>query len=203
MQSLPISIYPIDSKPYGYSYGEWGARWWQWLFSIPRSKNPAFDPDGSNSNINQNNRNVFFLCQTYQERIYSIPNRTVTIPTQRSIFMPIINWVSVLHVDGETDNELAKVAKQRMDIVSNLEITINGRTIRDGLEGYRAQSPVFEIALPEDNIISLPPGITRAVSDGYWLFIKPLNNDIKLSSFGSCSSGLTKIGVNYMCTTDR
>src|ERR1044072_6268792 len=141
MQSLPISIYQIDSKPYGYSYGEWGARWWQWLFSIPRSKNPAFDPDGSNSNINQNNRNVFFLCQTYQERIYSIPNRTVTIPTQRSIFMPIINWVSVLHVDGETDNELAKVAKQRMDIVSNLEITINGRTIRDGLEGYRAQSP--------------------------------------------------------------
>ena len=67
MQSLPISIFPIHSKPFGYTYGEWSAMWWQWLLSIPKSKNPALDSTGANAHINQNYPNVFFLCQTYQE----------------------------------------------------------------------------------------------------------------------------------------
>jgi hypothetical protein len=197
MQSLSISIFPIHSKPLGYTYGEWSARWWQWLLSIPKSKNPALDSTGANAHINQIYPNVFFLCQTYQEGVPSIPNRTVTVPAGRSIFMPIINWISIMHNDGETDQELIQIANKRMDVVANLQITINELTLKDGLKEYRAQSAFFDIALPEDNIVALPPGLTRAVSDGYWLFLKPLEDNIKITSFGSCSSGLTKIGVSY------
>ena len=28
-------IFPINSKPFGLTYGEWAARWWQWALSIP------------------------------------------------------------------------------------------------------------------------------------------------------------------------
>jgi len=196
MLSIPLPIFPIDSKPFGHTYGEWSARWWQWLLSIPKSRNPAFDSTGAHANIDQNYPNVFFLCQTY-EGITSIPNRTVTVRTGRSIFMPIINWVSVLHTDGETDSELVEIANKRMDVVANLQLSINGRTVKEGLEKYRTQSPFFEVTLPENNIIGLSSGPIRAVSDGYWLFLKQLEGDTELTSFGSCSSGATKIGVNY------
>jgi hypothetical protein len=197
MQSLPISIFPIHSKPFGYTYEEWSAKWWQWLLSIPKSKNPALDSTGANAHINQNYPNVFFLCQTYQEGVPPIPNRTVTVPAGRSIFMPIINWISIMHNDGETEQESIQIANKRMDVVANLQISINELTVKNGLEKYRAQSAFFEIALPEDNILALPSGLIRAISDGYWLFFKPLEGDTKITSFGSCSSGATRIGVSY------
>jgi hypothetical protein len=197
MQSLPISIFPIHSKPLGYTYEEWSARWWQWLLSIPKSKNPAFDSTGANANINQNYPNVLFLCQTYEEGAPFVPKRTVAVLAGSSIFMPIINWISVLHIDGESEQESVEIANKRMDVVANLQITINGLTVKNGLEEYRVQSPFFGVTLPEGNILGSPSGLIRAVSDGYWLFFKPLQDDTKISSFGSCSSGVTKIGVNY------
>lgn len=196
MQSLPLPIFPIDSKPCGLTYSEWSTKWWQWLLSIPKSNNPAFDSTGNYANVNQNDPNVFFLCQTI-ESVASVPNRTITLPANRSIFMPIINWISTLHKDGETDREMIAIAKERMDVVANLEVTINGTTIKEGLEKYRAQSPFFDIILPEDNIVEVPAGPTRCISDGYWIFLEPLKKGTKLSSFSSCSSGVTKIRVSY------
>ena len=48
-------------------------------------------------------------------RITSVPNRTVNVPEGRSIFLPIINWISILHIDGETDHQLIEIATKRMD----------------------------------------------------------------------------------------
>ena len=77
MKPVPISIFPVNSKPFGCTFEEWSARWWQWLLSIPKSINPAFDSTGANANINQDNIEVFFLCQTYEEGGPPIPNGTV------------------------------------------------------------------------------------------------------------------------------
>jgi hypothetical protein len=30
-----FSIAPIKSRPYGKSYGQWGAEWWRWALSFP------------------------------------------------------------------------------------------------------------------------------------------------------------------------
>lgn len=155
------------------------------------------DSTGANANNNQNSPFVFFLCQTY-EGVNSVPDRSVEVPRGRAIFMPIINWISVLHNDGESDEELLDTARKRMDVVANLEITVNQVTIKEGLEKYRAQSPFFEFELYEDNnILGLPSGPKRAVSDGYWLFIEQPKFNVRLTTFGSCSSGATKIGVHY------
>lgn len=35
------AIFPPDIKPYGLTYAEWAARWWQMMFSIPIEDNPA------------------------------------------------------------------------------------------------------------------------------------------------------------------
>src|SRR5437899_3561486 len=32
-------VHPINSNPYGLSYGEWSAKWWQWVYSMPPQTN--------------------------------------------------------------------------------------------------------------------------------------------------------------------
>lgn len=196
MQALQSLIFPIDSRPFGFTYGEWSARWWQWVLRIPKQDNPLLDITGTNTNIEQKYPDVFFLCQTYEE-VDSIPHRTIKIESGRCIFMPIINWISIADHDGRNKRELFNTAKNRMDVIKDLEIIINGLTIKEGLHNLRAQSPFFDVVLPEENVAELPPGQKTAISDGYWLFVKGFNNDTKLSTLASCSSGATTIGVNY------
>jgi hypothetical protein len=202
-QPESVSLFPIDTRPYGLTYGEWSARWWQWLLSIPRSSSPAFDATGYNANVNQDDSNVFFLCQTVDsiQEGGAVQHRTIFMRARRSVFMPIINWVSILDVDGQTDEELSSVAKKRMDVVSELDVKINGISIKQGLNRYRAISPFFTMMLPEDNIFNLSPGFRGFVADGYWIFLKPTEKDIKLTTYGSCSSGLNKFGINYHIIT--
>ena len=52
--SLPIAVFPADSKPYGLTYDEWTAKWWQWGYSIPKDINPAYDDTGKNCAQKQN-----------------------------------------------------------------------------------------------------------------------------------------------------
>jgi hypothetical protein len=173
-------------------------RWWQWLLSIPKSVNPAIDSSGINAYINQPS-DVIFLCQTL-EAAKPTPYRKLVISRNKPIFMPIINWLSILHIDGETENELMKSAKERMDVIADLEMTINDVSLKEGLENCRARSPIFEIVFPHDNILGINEGPTLCYSDGYWIFLKPLANNTKISSFGSCSSGITQIAVIYDIT---
>ena len=39
--------FPLNSKPYGMTYSDWGAKQWQWLISIPSSKTPMSDNVGT------------------------------------------------------------------------------------------------------------------------------------------------------------
>jgi hypothetical protein len=191
-----LKFFPIDAKPYGASYREWSIKWWQWLSSIPKHNNPAFDWSGAKIYENQHDLPILFLCQTY-EGVRNTPFRRNRIAKGTSIFMPIINWISIMHYDGDSDTQLLEIARSKMDIVGPLEITINGITINNGLEKFRVQSPFFEIDLPKNNLFDLPSGKSRCISDGYWLFLYPVYENLRLSSFSSCSSGVTKIKVNY------
>ena len=154
------------------------------------------DSTGANSFVNQENREVFFLCQTY-EAVDSIPGCTVWLHAGQAIFMPLLNWISISDHDGANEQELLENAKKRIDVISKLDLTVNGLRPYEDLYNYRAQSPFFDFELPEENIAGLPPGPRRAISDGYWLFFKGVEKDIHLSSLCSCSSGEVIIGVNY------
>lgn len=196
MQSDTISIYPLSSKPFGLTYAEWSIKWCQWLLSIPKPNNPAFDSSGLYAGVGQSNPNMFFLCQTI-EGVDLIPTRTISIPAGCAIFMPIINWISTMDVDGKNDLQLLSVAKEKMDVISDLSLVVNGVEIAEPLNHYRVNSYLFLAELPDNNILCLPPGRRQFVSDGYWICFQPRTNSIKVSSFGSCSAGITKISINY------
>ncbi len=190
-------LFDKNERPHGISYENWTISWWKWLLGIPKSSNPAMDMTGKNASLSQPDHRVFFLCQTI-EGGQSVPCRTISIPRGTSLFMPIINWISICGQDGNTDSELSVVAKLRMDIVSNLNFSIDDCQLPINLENCRITSPPFYAYFPLDNIFNIPwPYYRQAISDGYWIFLKPPKSDCVLTTYGSCSKGLTKIGVCY------
>jgi hypothetical protein len=193
--STPLVVDPVSHHD---DYRACAVKWWKWLLSIPKSVNPVSDSDGSHAHVMQNNPNFFFLCQTF-ESADCIPKRSVRVPSGKRIFMPILNWISV-NDRNESDEELLRIAHERMDNVGKLEIYINGRQVIDNFQKYRVQSPFFELVLCADNILNVDPQNTRMISDGYWIMLEPISEQITINSFGACSSGATQISANYEIT---
>ena len=196
MQVLNNLLFHRDSSPFGITFEDWTIKWWLWLLNIPKKLSPTFDPQGKNWYVGQNNPNVFFLCQTV-EGLGAMPCRSISLPAGRCIFMPIINWLSISNKDGKTEDGMRAIAKEKIDEVASIDFTINGMSIAGPREDFRVASRMFEAILPEENIFDEPGGRRNFVSDGFWIFLKPLADNSTLNSFGSCSTGATRIGVNY------
>ena len=163
-------VFPVDSKPYGKSYAEWSAIWWQWLLSIPEDKNPAGDPTGERCETNQQGP-IWFLAGTFG----GAAERTCTIPSGKAIMFPPINSECSYaeYPDEKTESDLLECAKTFQDQVTSAQVTINGTAI-ENLDKFRIQSPPFNVTLPENNVFGISPGQTQAVSDGIWIILKPL-----------------------------
>ncbi len=163
------AIFPTDSHPYGVSYSEWTAKWWQWAHSIPTQSNPQLDMTGEHCAQAQNQTGpVWFLAGTSGGSI----ERTCTVPSGKAILFPVVNTINI-RAASETDEELLAVAKSMADSVTTLEASINGVPLQN-LWNFRIQSPFFDVILPNDNIFGISSGSYRAVADGYWVFLEPL-----------------------------
>ena len=103
-------------------------------------------------------------------------NRKCTIPSTKAIFFPVIEKECSFAEEGEqlkTEEDLVARAKLLIDLVSSMEVTINGINLKNPRQ-YRARSRVFDLTFPQDNVYHVKPGPTRSVTDGYWVFLKPL-----------------------------
>jgi hypothetical protein len=167
-----IGVFLADSKPYGLTYGEWTAKWWQWGYSIPKDINPAYDDTGKNCTQKQNGP-VWFLAGTYGHAV----NRKCDIPAGKAILFPILNSECSFaeFPKLKTLSELRLCAKTIQDQVTILNATVDGVPISN-LQKYRIQSPPFSFTLPQNNILGPPSNVTtQAIADGNWVFLKPLS----------------------------
>ena len=76
--------------------------------------------------------------------------------------------------DITEDSELISQTAKDIDQCGLLEATVDGIKLLN-LQNYRIQYGPFDLDLPADNIWNVRMGPTRAVSDGFWLFLKPLS----------------------------
>jgi hypothetical protein len=194
-----LQLFPVNSRPYGLTYAQWTMKWWSWLLKIPIQNSPVFDETGRNAYLDQDDPHVFFLCQTYGQN-RSNPSRHVLVQKGQSLFMPLINWISIAPEDGQTDNDLILKAQSKMNSISDLTMIVNGDQFTADFSQYRVQSKPFYVDVPKENILTLQPGTKKIVSDGYWILTESIIKSMQLTTFGSCSAGLTKIGVNYDIT---
>ncbi len=188
-------LYSRTDRPFGLSWEVWTIRWWKWLLSIPKEKNPGFDPTGERSYLPEQfqDENVIFLVGTFG----GTAERTYTIPMGKSVLLPIINYTfcSKDEVSVLNDEDLQIRAQRDIDDIVEKQALIDGKSILE-IEKYRVKTKAFDIIYPENNVFGLSKGPTRAVSDGYWIFLKPMQAGSHiLYVAGSCSSGKTKLNV--------
>jgi hypothetical protein len=166
------AIFAPDSQPYGLTYSDWTAKWWQWVYSIPTANNPLLDQTGKDCTQGQNQTApVWFLAGTSG----GSAERTCTIPAGKAILFPVFNSIEIAAgADiNESEEDLRARAKTGTDAVTTLEASIDGTPLQN-LWNYRVQSPSFSVTFPTDNVFGISEGSYRSAADGYWVFLEPL-----------------------------
>lgn len=186
-----------SSNPYDVQFSEWTVRWWQWCLSQPKSTNPVNERQRINTNARDNQiyPDVWFLAGTTG----GFAERECTIPRGRAILCPIINFEISEAEDPrlKTDGDLVSFARADVDKITKVEVSIDDKSLPN-MKQLRVESGPFDVILPEDNIWGVRGGATRAASDGYWLFLKPLPSGSHRIQFGgSCLAGTINIGTMY------
>ena len=169
-------VFPIGSSPYGKTYGEWGAAWWQWAVRFPENVNPVSDTTGAFATRGQSGP-VWFVAGTWGGSV----QREFSVPTETALFFPLANVVAGAGFGDCTPpncevSSLTVVARNYIDTtVVALEAQVDGKEVRD-LFQMRAASPApFPVTFPNGAVFGLPAGTFEPnVCDGYWLMLKPL-----------------------------
>ena len=155
---------------FGTSHADWTAKWWQWLLSIPVPENPAFDTTGEDCGVGQSG-SVWFLAGTTGGK--NVRTWTCSLRSGHSI-PPLNSECSTAEFpDLTTEVELRECAKNFQDQLQQIEFVLDG-TLFEGSDIPRIKSSLFNVTFPEDNVFGAPTGPTQAVSDGNWVFLKPL-----------------------------
>jgi hypothetical protein len=186
-----LSLFAVDSKPYGITYAEWTAKWWTWVYSLSTSLNPANDDTGKNCAQNQSGP-VWFLAGA----INGNSKRSCDIPAGKAILFPIINSECSYaeYPEAKTESDLRNCAVAQQNKVKSIQVIVDGVPLQD-LKKYRVLSSSFTITLPKDNILGRPSGVTQAISDGNWVFLKPLSPGKHEIHFSGVSVDYTTTGT--------
>jgi hypothetical protein len=168
-QAVKPAIFPPESTPYNITYPEGSVRWWKWALSIPEENNPITDQTGKNCGINQQGP-VWFLTGTAGGSVV----RDCTIPSGKAILVSPLNAECSFaeFPTMRTESELLACAKYPNDV--QIYVSIDGTKVQD-LDLYHVPSQLFNVTLPQNNIFGAPGGPTQAVSDGWWIMLKPLS----------------------------
>jgi hypothetical protein len=170
----------------------------------PATTNPLVDTTGIAAHNGQPDDDIFFLGGLVSINAGAVAQveRTVTIRTGTRLFFPVLNfeWDNVGVSPLLTVPQLRKLAAVGVSNVQSLYVTVDGDHLKD-LTSYRVISPVFHYTLPLNN----PPGSLNlidyltggqlivtglqkpAVSDGFYVLLKPLPPGDHLIKFGGIS----------------
>jgi hypothetical protein len=133
--------------PFGKSYGEWGAAWWNWAFSSPVEINSVVDETGEFCDVNQSGPVWFLAGISGFVPPADVPlERECTVPAGKALFFPILNSFCVDEGDGSEEAQRA-CARPFVDTATVLEASVDGRPLT-GLSKYRGV-PRLRAASPD------------------------------------------------------
>jgi hypothetical protein len=166
-------VSPPESKPYGFSLGEWAAKYWQRAFSLPLA--PSGQPSGGNPDnscaINQNG-SVWYLEGSGGQG--GLIKHVCTIPAGKAMLVPLLTGMCSYAdtPNAKSDSDLLSCAMSG-DEGALIEMSIDGVKVED-INRYRVQSQPFNLTIAEGNPFGIRPGPTRAVADCFCVMIEPL-----------------------------
>jgi len=164
-------ILPPNSRVQGLTYGEWAASWWQSVLSISESENPAAGAPWTDcflERIENVGLGIAFFAQS--------GTFACEMPPGMMLFQPIVGAeCSTLEEPpyyGGSEEELRACAMSF--VPSELQATIDGVPVQN-LSDYLVTSPIFDFAVPEDNVLGVPAGSGQSVAYGAYLMLAPLS----------------------------
>ncbi len=187
---LNPGVYPKDSKPFGIPIEEWLVKHTQWLFQTPYDVHPGgtYTPEKCSSS---QSGPVWYLTLITEGN----EQRTCTIPSDKAILLPIlVGFCSEWDSKGKTITECAKEGNEH----GVISATVDGKAIKD-IKSYRTQSPIFNITVPENNVIGDTPGSGKGNTEGFFLFLEPLSpgNHTVQTTTSVRNPDPSKFGYNY------
>jgi hypothetical protein len=181
------AVVPPQTESFPLTYGEWGARWWQYVLGIPvlpaPDQNPLFDTTGARCGVGQWGP-VFFLVGTVTNDAVA---RSCDIPADMGLFFPIINIFCAVTEDGDNAPAIGDLCGGITDHVDlkSLSLTIDGKRVQN-LDKFRA-SEFFSFTGAAPGVFATT-GCTNsnfphcyegfrntAFADGYWAMLRPLS----------------------------
>jgi hypothetical protein len=178
-------VVSVLDKPYGQTYGDWSANWWQWVLSQPEEKNPLVDKTGELCATGQEGP-VWFLGGTWG---FPKVERNCTMPSGVAVLFPVYNG-ECSTAEEPTRKSYAElrecVIQGNLSPGSQLfmEAKVDGKELKN-LENYRVESQLFNVTLPANNVFGVKEGITQAVADGWFIMLEPLSNGTHTLEFGA------------------
>jgi hypothetical protein len=186
-------VLPPSSLPYGYSYEEWSAKYWQW--SLAQSTNKLKWAGASGACAEPASRVWFLNGSDIPGASGGITIRTnkVTIPAETPLFFPILSTYDdnttcpLSNFTTFTAYQLTTNTEGQWSAATETTCAIDGVEV-DGLTNptnsiYNVVSPPFSYTTAEkDNVLAgffgepcIPDGLTvyPAVADGVYLMVSP------------------------------
>jgi len=174
-------VFPVKAQAFGKSLASWTEDWWRYAFSLPCEINPLMDETGIHADKGQKGP-VYFLVGNSG----GVSTRKVAIPYGKGILFPIINVINDApcpNVDytlapGQTlEDYLKEGAASTIGMARNPAVELDAKPIT-GLEQFRVPTNLFSFVGDPDLTTCFDPCILgikqEAVSDGYWILLKPL-----------------------------
>jgi hypothetical protein len=221
--AAPEVVIPPSALPYGLSYEEWSAKWWQWSFGLSTNHMEVVGNPGICSGPASS---VRFLGGAYGFGT-NIVTRHVTIAPGTPLFFSVLSFGAdntacpITDFTSYTAEQLTAEAVGGWAAVDSTTCTIDGVSV-DGMEEptnsiYNVVAPAFSYTTAEKHnslgIIEgeycIPGGMTiyPAVADGVYLMLGPLKpgrHIIQLGGVaGPISAPFIDDEVTYIITVEE
>ena len=185
-----ITVEPRESVA-NLSQAEWSRAWWQWAGSFDYAESPVADRTGSSCHLKQSGP-VWFLAGTYGT---ARTIRTCTVPRDKYVFFPLINYVVMPGADPACVSCCARFidkAKAITDDPSYLILEVDGKRV-EALDKYRQVTPAcFDMgALAEPKYRIFP-----SAANGYYVMLPPLSPGKHVLNFGGALPSMSQ-AVTY------
>jgi hypothetical protein len=165
-----VEILSPDESWGGATRGEWLARAWQRVVSLPAGVE-ALPATGERCGYGQFGP-VFFLRGSFDRS-----EETCVVAEGTAVFV-LVSGAECSTVEpppffGRDEEELAACAAAAVDETTEFQASLDGQDVAD-LEAYRATSPLFTLILPPNfGGAGAPAGVANSVAEAYCFIIAP------------------------------
>lgn len=169
------SVFPPRAHPFGLTFSQWSARWWQWGLSQPGTA-PLVDPTGAHCADGQSGP-VWFLAGSFTSDVVT---RRCTVPTGKALLFPVVNDGAFAFPTDPPSQKTEAFLRGQVDPpvrgATGLSATIDGVSVPDIKARYFEDSALFSVTVPAENIFGLPGGtvVGPSADAGYYLMVLPL-----------------------------